>query len=637
MVLSVLRSSIRLSVMALGLVMVPAGFSGVEALAAQEPAVLSPPAAFEAAVAAGTRGLDGRPGAGYWQNGADYRIEARLDPASGQLVGSQTITYHNRSPNALERLVLHLDQNVYAPGARRNRRTPITGGMTLGEVHVDGRLVDARHPGRGYTQALTLLELLPSAPVAPGATVEIEMSWSFTVPPAPTFRNGNLDGVVFAVAQWYPRMAVYDDVYGWDLTPYLGDGEFYLGYGRFDVALTVPSGWLIGATGELSNPDEVLTPEVLQRLALARSRTDSTVQVVPADARGAGRATVGSRGSDVTWRFTADNVRDFAFSTSAEYVWDVRTSSAGFEAQALYRPQFGAWAETARYAAFTVETLSEWIRPYPWPQVTITEGPVGGMEYPMLVFNPGSDNPRGVAGVTIHETAHQWFPMTVGSMEAKHAFMDEGFVSYFDDEAASVLWGEEAPRWGENRGYLRVAGTEDEVPILRHTDLVSPYGARSLAAYTKPAVTLGALREVVGREVFEAAFREYAELWAFKHPQPWDFFNLVERHAGRDLDWFWVPLYRETAIFDQAVEGVVTAAGTTTITLANRGGVVLPSPLRITLADGTVVDRQVGDGQWRAAGRTLRLEVPGTVVRVEIDPDGLFPDVDRTNNVWPLK
>ena len=605
----------------------------------------APPAAFDAAVVAGTRSEDGRPGASYWQNGADYAIEASLDPTTGLVTGRETITYHNRSPHALERLILHLDQNVFAPGARRNRRAPITGGMTVSDVRLDGAEVQAQHPGGGYQQSLTLLEIRPTSQVAAGATVEIELAWSFTVPPAPTFRNGNLDDVVFAVAQWYPRMAVYDDVYGWDLTPYLGDGEFYLEYGDFDVALTVPSGWLIGATGVLTNPQEVLTPATLRRLADARSRTDETVRVVPANERGAGRATVGSEGTPLTWRFHAENVRDVAFSTSNEYVWDVRTTASGVEAQALYRPEFGAWEETARYAAFTIETLSEWIRPYPWPHVTITEGPVGGMEYPMMVFNPGSNNPRGVAGVTIHETAHQWFPMTVGSMEAKHAFMDEGFVSYFDEEAAAVLWGEDAPRWGENRGYLRVAGTEQEVPLLRHTDLVSPYGARGLAAYTKPAVMLGALREIIGDDVFEAAFRDYAETWAFKHPQPWDFFNLIERHAGQDLDWFWGPAFAETATLDVGVASVRVSGTGTDIELVVRGGLIVPTPVRITMDDGSVENRLVKIEVWQLAAtqldpgpdgsHTVRLgTIPGTAVRVELDPDGLFPDVDRSNNVW---
>ena len=595
---------------------------------------LDPPAAFDAAVAAGTRTPDGRPGPGYWQNRADYRIEATLDPVEGRVTGRGTIRYENRSPDALDRLVVHLDQNVFAPGARRNRRTPITGGIELGPVRLDGAPVESRHVGRGYTEALTLLEVTPAAPIAPGTVATLDFEWTFIVPPAPTFRNGNLDFDVFAVAQWYPRMAVYDDVYGWDETPYLGDGEFYLEYGDFDVALTLPSGWLVGATGVLVNEDEVLTDAVLENLAAARSRPGETVHVVPETLRGAGRATRAAEGAPVTWRFRAENVRDFAFSTSANYLWDARVAASGVESYAFYRPQVAeVWAEAAGFVDFTIRTMSDGVYPYPWPRATTTEGPVGGMEYPMMVFISGGRSPRSLAGVTIHEMAHQWFPMIVGSMEAKHAFMDEGFVSYFDEEAAAVLWDDDDPRWGDNGGYLRVAGTESEVPILRHTDLVSPYGARSLAAYTKPAVMLGALREIVGRDVFEAAFRDYAQSWAFRHPQPWDFFHTVERHAGRDLDAFWVPAFAETATWNAAVEEIQSDATTSTAILRGTGRLVLPTPVRITLVGGDVVERVVSPEAWRAAGLRVELEVRGRIERVELDPDGLYPDVDATDDV----
>jgi hypothetical protein len=236
--------------------------------------------------------------------------------------------------------------------------------------------------------------------------------------------------------------------------------------------------------------------------------------------------------------------------------------------------------------------------------------------------------------VTIHEMAHQWFPMIVGSMEAKHAFMDEGFVSHFDEEAAAILWGDDDPRWGDNRGYLRTAGTESEVPLLRHTDLVSPYGARGLAAYTKPAVMLGALREIVGRDVFEAAFRDYAATWAFKHPQPWDFFNTVERHAGRDLDWFWAPAFAETATWNVSVAEVRPEGEMTVVVLAREGELVLPTPVRLTFADGSVSERSVSADAWRASGGRFEVQAPGRVVGVELDPAGLYPDVNADDDIW---
>jgi len=302
-------------------------------------------------------------------------------------------------------------------------------------------------------------------------------------------------------------MAVYDDLYGWDMTPYLGDGEFYLEYGDFDVELSVPTGWLVGATGTLQNPEDVIGADGARRLRQAAS-SNTTIRVAEAS----------PANGTTTWRFQASNVRDFAFSASPSYVWDATSAGNGILPQALYRPQFDAWTEGARYTAHTIRTFSsEYLGAYAYPQLTITEGPVGGMEYPMLVLQSGS-TARGLASVTIHEGGHPWFPMTAGNMEAKHAFMDEGFTSYWDELSAPALWNEEEPSWGANSAYLRTAGTEQEVPLMAHTDLVSPYGARGLAAYTKPAVAMGALRSVLGDEVFLAAFRDFYSTWQFKHP-----------------------------------------------------------------------------------------------------------------------
>jgi hypothetical protein len=540
-------------------------------------------------------------------------------------------------------LLLHLEQNVFAPSARRNRRVPITGGITVSGLQVNGAPVESRHPGNGYYEALTLLEIPLSAPLQPGGKATIDASFSFKVPPAPTFRSANLDDEVFAVGQWYPRMAVYDDVNGWDHSLYLGDGEFYLEYGNFDVSVTVPDGWLVGATGTLQNPEEVLTAESARRLRAAAT-SNTTVHVVDEAMRKAGSATASGKAGWLTWRFKARDVRDAAFATSNAYLWDavgVSAAEAGRPAggaptlaQAFYRPKVKrAWSGAAGYAAFTVRSMSSMVGPYLYPSLTITEGPIGGMEYPMLVFNPSADRPGALAGVTIHESSHQWFPMMVGSHESRYAWMDEGIVSYWEELESAALRDTVPEPWGANRSYLRVAGTEDEVPLMRNTDLVDPYGARTLAAYTKPAVVLGALRSVVGDSVFTAAFRDYFSSWELKHPRPWDFFNTFERHAGRDLDWFWRPLFYETDVLDQSVAGVRVSGDSSVIALHDSGDVVLPTPVRLTFEDGSVRDERIPADAW-ISSRDREIRVKGRVVRVELDPELSFPDVDRGNNVW---
>lgn len=638
-----------------GLPTLAAGVAQDGALAAQEPVdtripprPVEPPMDYQRAVASGTRSPDGRPGSDYWQQRADYRIQAELDPSTGRLNAREVITYHNRSPDTLAVVVLRLEQNVFAEGARRNRRAPITGGLSLEALRVDGRDATSRHVGSSYYESLTLLQVQLPDPLPPGEQADIEVRWSFTVPPAEAFRTGILDGEVFAVAQWYPRVAVYDDVYGWDLTPYLGDGEFYLEYGSFDVQITVPNDWIVAATGTLENPEEVLSPASLERQRGARA-SDSVTRIVTEEQIADGTATR-SGPEELTWRFTASDVRDFSFATSPSYVWEARGvevpgresgpaggGAAGGERallQAFYRPGLTAWNRGLEYVAHGVTTFSEWLGPIVYPQVTITETSVGGMEYPMLIFNPSTNSPTSLAGVTIHEVAHQWFPMAVGTMEAKHAWMDEGIGSYWEELSLAALYGREPPEWGTTSSYLRVAGTEVEVPLMRHTDLVNPYGARVLAAYTKPALVLGALRSVIGDDAFQAAFRDFYESWTFRHPHPFDFFNTVERHAGEDLDWFWRSFFFETHVLDHAVESVEAADGTTTIRIADRGEAVLPTPVRIVLDDGTVRDEWISHQDWLTGGRDRDITLPGGVAEVVLDPDGLFPDVNRENNRW---
>ncbi|HEX7240479.1 MAG TPA: hypothetical protein VF263_09450, partial [Longimicrobiaceae bacterium] len=301
------------------------------------------PPGYAEALRRGTRDTTGAPGPRYWQQRVRYTIEAELDPATATLRGRERIVYHNRSPAPLGEVVLNLYQNVFAEGAPRNRQAPVTGGIRLERVAAQGQ------PLTGYALQGTIARLPLPRPLAPGDSAALEVEWSFRVPPAGAWRTAwedALGGRVFQVAQWYPQVAVLDDVRGWDATPYLGDGEFYLEYGDFDVSLTLPPGWLVGATGELRNAGEVLPPGVLARLSAAAG-TDGVTRVVTGDDLAAGRATLPGRGGKLTWRFAAREVRDFAFAASDRYAWDAVPATVPGEGaaparavlvHALYRP-----------------------------------------------------------------------------------------------------------------------------------------------------------------------------------------------------------------------------------------------------------------------------------------------------------
>jgi hypothetical protein len=508
---------------------------------------------YRAALERGTRSPSGAPGPRYWQQSVSYRIVAELDPAAKRLRGSERVVYRNRSPDTLTSIVLNLDQNVFAPGVPRIGFVPITGGVALERVAAGGRALtelppeqlpvsfERRSARAGYAVQGTLARLVPPSPLAPGDSVVLEIAWHFDVPPAPTFRTAWEDALgsrVLQVAQWYPQVAVYDDLHGWDATPYLGDGEFYLEYGDFDVALTLPAGWLVGATGELRNAREVLGDPALARLERAR-RSDAVVAVVKAGERSRTRASSGP----VTWRFHAEDVRDFAFAASDGYVWDAVRADAGdgraVLVSALYRPGAPNWSEAASFGKHAIDFHGRALVPYLYPQVTVTEGPIGGMEYPMLVFISRPSDAPSLYSVITHEVGHEWFPMMVGSDEASYAWMDEGINSFWEALAVEDRYPGEDGFAGDLRSYLSVAGSDREVPLMRHTDLVSPYGARTVAAYTKPAIAMRELRRELGEETFQRAFRTYAREWTLKHPQPWDFFHTFERVSGRDLGAFW--------------------------------------------------------------------------------------------------
>ena len=613
------------------------------------------PPSFQRAVNEGTRTLDGRPGPAYWQQRVAYRIDAELDPGTGRLQAEERVTYYNRSPDTLHVVVFNLYQNLFRAGAPRNEPVPITGGLTLERFAIAGAEahaidINAEAPPARATYHLdgTLLVAHLPRPLAPGDSVEFQVAWHFTVPSADAPRTGHSDHQVYQVAQWYPQIAVYDDLRGWNADPYLGTGEFYLEYGDFEVALTVPEGWLVAATGTLENPDEVLTDVARERLLLAL-RSDSVVQVVSVDDRDAGNATQRAPGGQLTWRFQARDVRDFAFAVSNRYVWDatraVISDRAGgrrdtVAVHAFYRPDATAWRNAARFTRHALTFMSRIGHPYIYPQITATEGPVFGMEYPMIVFVADIEDQGFLYTVIAHEVAHMWYPMMVGSDEKRHAWQDEGPASYLENLALADI-ARDDDVWGDElSSYMQVAGTELEKPMMREADLYGPGPAYEVASYSKPALLLRALGHIIGQDALHTALREYSRRWLLKHPTPLDFFNTVEDVAGRDLDWFWHPWWYETAVLDQAIADVTitpAASGeTVAITVEDRGDAPMPVLLAITLEDGQVRRETVPVDVWLRGARRHRVElqVPGRVTRVEIDPEDVLLDVDRTNDVW---
>lgn len=600
------------------------------------------PVHYRRAVEEATRSEIGRPGPRYWQQRVHYSIRATLNPGSATLVGSERVTYENHSPDTLRSLVVHLYQNVYGRGARRNRRVDLTGGMRLSRVAAEGtnlRALDegdvgvlqgGASPPPGYVVDGTLARVFLPRPVFPGGTAVLSFDWSFRVPGQQADRMGRIGNELFTVAQWYPQVAVYDDLHGHDVTPYLGDGEFYLEYGSFNVEIEVPGDWLVSATGTLQNAGQVLPAGAVSRLRGAAA-SDTTIRVVAAsDLSGSGRE---------VWRFRAERVRDFAFAASSRYVWDAAGAEVGGDVgrarvDALYDPELRHWREAVRYSSHQLEFFSEYLLPYPYPKMVAAHGPVGGMEYPMLTFVGRSAPGRPLYSVLAHELSHQWFPMMVGSHEARYAWMDEGLASFNDALAIEDFFAGSSPWETDTRRYLAAARSDTEARLMQHTDHVESSFSRRVAAYSKPTVVLRALRAVLGQETFRRAYRTYARSWAYRHPAPWDFFQVVESVADRELDWFWQPWFFGTETLDQAIAAVRVRGDRAELTLENRGGAVMPVELQIRTESGSRRIRWPVT-TWAGTRRVTRtVEAGGKVRRVVLDPDRVYPDLDRSNNSW---
>ncbi|MGH7458414.1 MAG: M1 family metallopeptidase [Longimicrobiaceae bacterium] len=603
----------------------------------------------------GSRSEDGAPGPRYWQQEVSYEIEAELDPAAALIRGHERIGYRNNSPDTLKIIVLHLYQNVFSQGVPRNRPVTLTGGVKLERVTVQGAPLGRLSPQEwraeperpGFLVEGTLGRVRLLRPLPPGGSVPLEIDWRSRVPPDGSFRTAwedALGGRAFQVAQWYPQVATYDDLRGWNDAPYLGDGEFYLEYGDFEVSITVPDGWLVGATGVLQNPEEVLTEEARTRLARAAS-SDQIVPVVTLADLDADNATLHSPDGALTWRFRARQVRDFAFVTSDRYAWDATRAlladgqggSRTVAVHALYRPGSPHWGRAARHTRHALTVFSEEMVPYPYPEITTAEGPVFGMEYPMLSFigRPADELP--LYAVISHEVAHQWFPMLAGSNEAAYAWIDEGLASYWDELATAAYFPGFEPFARPLASYLRVAGSEAEVPMMRHTDLVTPYGARGVAAYTKPALMYRALRYLLGERAYLDALATFAREWAFKHPTPYDLFATFERAAGRELDWFFYPWAFETGVIDLAITGATESGdGALWVMVEDLGQLPAPALLVATTSSGAEVRAEIPVERWLEEGRSVSVAVSAgePIVRLEIDPERIFPDADRSNNVW---
>ncbi len=559
------------------------------------------------------RTASGEPSHQYWQQEVDYEISATLDEDNHSLSASEKITYKNNSPDTLRYLWLHLDQNIFkrdsmsemtldfGGAGRRGPAVSAPGGeapakLSLGEVARQqamldndfgfniSNVVDERGSPLEYTIVGTLMRIDLNRPLAPGRSTTFSLDWNYQIVEENIVyarsgyehfpdddREGGND--IFLLAQWFPRLAAYSDYEGWHNKEFLGRGEFALEFGDYDVELTVPNDHVVSATGVLENPAQVLTSTQRARLNEARNKTDAPMYIITPD-----EALENEKSNPTgmkTWRFSAENVRDFAWGSSRKFAWDAQAhKQPGAENETVmamsFWPKEGGelWEKYSTAAiVHTLKVYSRFSFDYPYPTAQSVNGPVGGMEYPMITFNgprttlqdDGSrtytqSEKEFLIGVVIHEIGHIYFPMTVNSDERQWTWMDEGLNSFLDSVAGyewdpNISWSRSLPR--DLTAYMK---SSNQVPIMTQSDSVLNLGPN---AYGKPSAALHVLRDtIIGRERFDFAFREYARRWKFKRPTPADFFRTMEEASGTDLDWFWRGWFYSTDHVDISLDTV---------------------------------------------------------------------------------
>ncbi|MFN3802273.1 M1 family metallopeptidase [Belliella pelovolcani] len=601
------------------------------------------------------RTASGKPGPSYWQNKSDYSINIELDEENHLIKGSLTLTYTNNSPESLDFIWLYLEQNRFTEDSRGTLTTPVQGNRYSGDTdggykvsNVKAQLTGKNRPtSSDYLINDTRMQVVFAEPLpANGGIATVSMDFEYKIPVKGMDRMGRLDvkdGTIYALAQWYPRVAVFDDVTGWNTDPYLGAGEFYLGYGDFDYKVTVPFDHIVVASGELQNPNQVLPRELQNRMKKA-SESDERVYIIePAEVGDVAKTRPKQEGK-LTWHFKMNNSRDIAFASSKAFIWDAARinlpSGKKAMAQSVYPKESDgqeAWGRSTEYSKASVEHYSEMWYEYPYPVAVNVAADIGGMEYPGLNFCSYRSKGESLWGVTDHEFGHNWFPMIVGTNERRHAWMDEGFntfINYYSYLAFND--GEYTNDLIQTRKYVGWLTSENREPIATHPDRTQSNNL-GMVAYMKPALGLMMLREyVLGHERFDRAFKSYIRTWAYKHPQPSDFFNHMENVTGENLDWFWKGWFYSNANIDLAVEGVYPYGANYVVVFSNKGDMPMPVNFEITYEDGSKERRELPVEIW-FKGNTWQhlMKVDKKVVKVEIDPDKVITDVNSGNDTWP--
>ena len=577
-----------------------------------------------------TRDNSGAPGKNYWQNFADYKIKAELIPAERRINGVETIVYSNNSPDSLSRLYFNLYQDIYKKGTARDwdiGSIDITNGVEIKWLIINNDTVDInkRVSRRASIMIVRLLDK-----VSPHSQVEVKIKWSLILPGTRNIRMGTYDSTNFMVGYWYPRIAVYDDIYGWQKIPFKGDCEFYNDFSNYDVEITVPDKFVVLSTGLLQNEKEVFSKENLKRQQKAYFG-DEVVHVLTKEDREKGGYL--TKGEAHLWHFKIDSVTDFAFAASDTYLWDatlIGVENRRVRINSFYKESSKDFALVADIARKTIDYFSNQTPaiPYPFPQLTAFNGH-GGMEYPGMVNDGDAETLTETLFVTSHEIGHSYFPFFTGLNEQYYAWMDEGLITLFPreiiakytDDTGYVLFADIV------ESYNYFAGSFMEMPLMIPS--VNTGEAYRYQAYSHSSMAFYVLREYLGKEKFNEGLRLFAKRWQGKHPTPYDFFNTYNEVAGEDLGWLWKPWFFDLGYADLTL----TKMNERGFIIENKGGLPVPVHLTIEFKDGRIEHFNQPASMWKEGKKTLAIQFNEWEIKKLILDTKLTPDAYPKDNV----
>lgn len=599
------------------------------------------PRNIQQAYDSGTRSLDGQPGRNYWQNYSEYQIDVEIDPSKKLLVGTEDVTYYNNSPDTLKRIIIRLHQNIFKKGSERDFTVSgkaINDGVSINEIRVNGMEIDIENQEL-FSQSGTIAVLKLQEPMPPKQSIDLFFDWSFIIPSEVRLRMGAYDSTSFFIAYWYPQIAVYDDIDGWDIHPYSGYQEMYNDFSSFEVSITVPNTFAVWATDELQNPNEVFHNEALSRYNEAKS-SDSVTNIISKE-----DLVKGSIFSDAekknTWEFKTNGVTDFAFALSDHYLWDglsvVVDSSTNRRVfvNAAYNEKSEDFYEVADISKKSVQFFSFEMPgvAFPFPVVTVFNGS-GGMEFPMMINNGSAKTLVGTVGVTSHEIAHQYFPFYVGTNEKKYAFMDEGWAVMlpFDFQERNTI--ENYRRLRAINSFQKLAGTETEMSPMTPSIFLTRTPYRT-AAYNRPAIAYYFLQDLLGENQFKAALQEFISRWKEKHPTPYDFYYTFNDFTGEDLNWFWKPWFFDKGYPDLAIDKVMQTGDITTITIKRVGMIPIPVKLKLIFEDNSEEEIYYSTNVWKKGNSNFTVDYNSDKIinRVILGGEDI-PDSNPDNNLY---